>query len=178
MGRINYEIDKSESSIQWMGKKINGTHNGTINISGGVLTTDNGELAAGEFVADTRSIKILDIADHDTNEQFAGHLASEDFFASKMYPTATLVTSKVSRHVGLNYHIIADLTIRGITQPIEFDAEVSHIIGHTLKASARLVIDRTKYNMKFRSGHFFEDLGDALIYDNFTLNVHLTARTS
>jgi len=46
----------------------------------------------------------------------------------------------------------------------------------TLKASARLVIDCTKYNIKFRSGLLSKDPGDALIYDDFTLTVQLTAR--
>jgi polyisoprenoid-binding protein YceI len=178
MESINYNIDSAESSIRWLGKKITGSHNGTINIAEGILTMTDGELTAGEFIVDTRSIKILDIADHETNEQFAGHLASEDFFASEDYPTATLAISKVSKHVNTNYHITADLTIRGITKPIEFDAEVRSILEDTLKVSARLVIDRTKYNMKFRSGHFFKDLGDALIYDEFILDVQLKARTS
>src|ERR1700750_497433 len=167
MGRINYEIDKAESNIHWFGKKIAGSHHGTIDISEGILTTDNGELAEGGLVVDTRSIKILDITDAYTNEQFKGHLASEDFFASENYPTATLVISKVSRRGKSNHHIVADLTIRGITQSTEFDAEFDNIAGVRVKASARLVIDRTKYNMKFRSGYFFKDLGDALIYDDF-----------
>jgi polyisoprenoid-binding protein YceI len=178
MGRVYYEIDKSESNIHWLGKKISGSHHGTIDISEGILIMDNGELAAGRFVIDTRSIKILDITDPDTNEQFTGHLASEDFFASENYPTATLVINKVSRYGIRNHHIVADLTIREITQPTEFDAEVGRIVGDTLKASARLVIDRTKYNMKFRSRLLSKDPGDALIYDDFTLTVQLTARAS
>ena len=178
MERINYKIDKTESHISWLGKKVTGSHHGTIDITEGVLMMDDGELAAGEIIVDTRSIKILDITDPDTNQQFAGHLASEDFFASGDYPTAILVISKVSKHVNMNYHIAADLTIRGITKPIEFDAEVGNMNTDTLKASGRLVIDRTRYNMKFRSGHFFKELGDALIYDDFALNVQLTARAS
>jgi len=178
MGRVYYEIDKSESNIHWLGKKIKGSHHGTINISEGILTMDNGELAAGKFVIDTRSIKILDITDPYANEQFAGHLASEDFFASENYPTATLIISKVSRQGKRNHHIVADLTIREITRPTEFDAEVGTIAGDMLKASARLVIDRTKYNMKFRSGLLSTDPGDALIYDDFTVTVQLTARAS
>jgi polyisoprenoid-binding protein YceI len=178
MGRINYKIDNVESSIGWVGKKVTGSHNGTVNISEGVLTIDDGELVAGEFTVDTRSIKILDITDPDTNQQFKGHLASEDFFASEDYPTATLAISKVSKLVARDYHIVADLTIRGITRPIEFDAEDVNIKGNTLNTSGRLVIDRTNYNMKFRSGRFFKDPGNALIYDDFTLDVQLTARSS
>lgn len=178
MESINYMIDKAESRIFWLGKKVTGSHQGTIDITEGVLTMDDGKLAAGKIIVETRSIKILDITDPDTNQQFAGHLSSEDFFASGDYPTATLTISKVSKLVNTNYHIVADLTIKGITNPIEFDAEVFNVNTDTLKASGKLVIDRTRYNMKFRSGHFFKDLGDALIYDDFTLKVQLTARAS
>jgi polyisoprenoid-binding protein YceI len=178
MERINYKIDKAESRIFWLGKKVTGSHHGTIDITEGVLTTYDGELVAGEIIVDTRSIKILDITDPNTNQQFAGHLASEDFFASGDYPTAILTINKVSKLVNMNYQIVADLTIKGITNPIEFDAEVFNINTDTLKASGKLVIDRTRYSMKFRSGHFFKDLGDALIYDDFILKVQLTARVS
>ena len=176
MERQDYIVNQTESSIGWTGKKMNGSCNGTINISGGTLTVDNGNLIAGEFVVDTRSIRILDITDPDTNDQFRGHLASEDFFASEEFPTAKLEISNVSKPVNRNYHIIADLTIRGIKQPIAFDAEVAKVSEETLKASGRLIIDRTKYNMKFRSGRFFKDLGSALIDDDFILDVQLTAR--
>lgn len=74
--------------------------------------------------------------------------------------------------------IAGNLTIKGITQPIEFDAEVGRIQGGTLRASGKLVIDRTRYNIKFHSGNFFKDLGDTLIYNDFTLQISLTAKAN
>jgi hypothetical protein len=32
--------------------------------------------------------------------------------------------------------------------------------------------------MRFRSGNFFKDLGDTLIYNDFTLNIQLTAKAA
>jgi hypothetical protein len=43
-------------------------------------------------------------------------------------------------------------------------------------ASGKITVDRTRFGIKFRSGNFFLHLGDNLIYNNFDLNVHLTAR--
>jgi len=45
-------------------------------------------------------------------------------------------------------------------------------------AMATIKIDRSKYNVQFRSKSFFdiEALGDKLIYDEFTINLHLVAK--
>jgi len=174
----NFKIESAKSSIEWVGKKVTGTHNGTIDLTDGVLAFAGDELTGGQFSIDTTSIKILDVTDLNTNAQFAGHLASDDFFASEKYPTANLGITSVNRKPNNNYHVTGNLTIKGITHPTEFDAEVGRIDGDSLQASAKLVIDRTKYEMRFRSGNFFKDLGDTLIYNDFTLNVLLTAKAA
>jgi hypothetical protein len=165
-----FEIVNTQSNIDWVGRKVTGAHNGTIVIKAGSLIVTDGKLTDGEFIIDTTSIKILDISDAGTNAQFAGHLASDDFFSIEKYPEATLNITSVSGN-----HVEGELTIKGITHPIGFDADV-HISGDTLVAAAKLVIDRTKYEMKFRSGNFFKDLGDTLIYNDFDLNVSITAK--
>jgi polyisoprenoid-binding protein YceI len=177
MDTKKFDIEKTKSIIEWVGKKVTGAHNGTINFVDGFLTFTGGELSGGKFTIDMTSIKILDITDAGTNAQFAGHLASEDFFASEKYPTATLEITGVSHRENWNYHIAGNLTIRGISNPVEFDAEVLNEPAGTLRATGKLIIDRTKYNMKFRSGNFFKDLGDTLIYNDFTLNVSLVAQS-
>lgn len=174
----SFNIQTTESTIEWVGKKVTGAHNGTINIADGTLSLTDGKLTGGKFTIDTTSIRILDVTDLNTNVQFAGHLASEDFFGIEKYPTATLEITSVSNGLNSSYHVAGNLTIKGISHPIEFDAEVGDIQGDILKASGKLVIDRTKYGMRFRSGNFFKDLGDTLIYNDFTLNVQLTAKAA
>jgi hypothetical protein len=36
-----------------------------------------------------------------------------------------------------------------------------------------MTVDRTKYNIRYGSKSFFDDLGDKAIYDEFTLNFNL-----
>ena len=165
-----FQIESSQSNINWVGKKVTGAHNGTISIKAGTLTLTDGKLTGGEFSIDTTSIKILDVTDPAANAQFAGHLASDDFFSIEKHPEATLAITSVSDN-----QVNGDLTIKGITHPIGFDVVVN-VDGDTLTASAKLVIDRTKYEMRFRSGNFFKDLGDTLIYNDFDLNVNITAK--
>jgi len=167
-----FEIVSAQSSIDWVGKKVTGAHNGTIGVKEGELVLSNGELSGGKFVIDTTSIKILDITDPTLNAQFYGHLVSDDFFATENYPEATLEITAVS-----DTYIEGNLTIKGITHLVGFDADVK-VNGSKLTAHGKLVIDRTRYGIRFRSGNFFKDLGDTLIYNDFELNVSLTARAA
>ncbi|MBN8854541.1 MAG: lipid-binding protein [Sphingobacteriales bacterium 50-39] len=164
-----FKIDTAKSTIEWVGKKVTGAHNGTIDIADGALTLADDKLTGGNFTIDTASIRILDVTDPATNAQFAGHLASDDFFATEQYPTVVFEITSVRDN-----HVEGNLTIKGITRPVAFDASL-HLAGNTLTASGKIIVDRTKYGIKFRSGNFFKDLGDTLIYDNFVLNVQLTA---
>lgn len=167
-----FEVIKAQSNIDWVGKKLHGAHNGTIAIKKGDLILNDGKLTGGNFVIDTTSIKILDITDPATNGQFFGHLASDDFFSSEKYPEAFLDITSV-----LDNHVEGDLTIKGIMHPVGFDVAIN-VADDTLTATALLVIDRTKYGMKFRSGNFFKDLGDTLIYNDFELNITVTAKAA
>ena len=167
-----FEIVSAQSNIDWVGKKVTGAHNGTIAVKEGEFLLNDGKLSGGKFIIDTTSIKILDVTDPATNAQFAGHLASDDFFSIQKYPEAILEITSV-----LGSHMEGNLTIKGITHPVSFDAAVN-INRDTLIATGKLVIDRTKYGIRFRSGNFFKDLGDTLIYNDFELNVSLTAKAA
>lgn len=167
-----FEIVSTQSNIDWVGKKVTGAHNGTIAVKEGQIVLNDGKLSGGKFIIDTTTIKILDVTDPATNAQFFGHLASDDFFSIDRYPEATLEITSVSGN-----HVQGDLTIKGITHPVAFDVAVNVNEG-SLKATGKLVIDRTKYEMKFRSGNFFKDLGDTLIYNDFELDVNVTAKAA
>lgn len=166
-----FEVLPSQSSIAWIGRKVTGEHDGTIGIKDGFLLFSNDRLTGGRFVIDMQSIKILDVTDPATNAQFASHLASDDFFSIDQHPDAIFeITAVVGEHVK------GSLTIKGITNAVGFDADISHAAG-SVTASGKIVVDRTRYNIKFRSGNFFKDLGDTLIYNDFDLQVTITAAT-
>jgi polyisoprenoid-binding protein YceI len=170
MENKKFKVIASLSNIDWKGGKITGTHNGTIAIKSGEFSLNEGKLVAGKFVVDTTDIKVLDITDPATNAQFIGHLKSNDFFASGEYPEASFEITAVK-----NNHIEGNLTIKGIRRTIGFDADI-HVAGDTLTALGEMIIDRTQFDMKFRSGNFFKDLGETLIYNDFELNVYITAK--
>jgi polyisoprenoid-binding protein YceI len=170
-----FQLVAPQSEIAWIGRKVTGAHNGTIGIKEGSLDFINNELVGGEFIVDTASIMILDVTDPTTNAQFAGHLASDDFFSTGKYPTAFLEIVSAAKKSGNNYDIAGNLTIKGITHPVNFEAAIL-FNEQTVKATGKIVVNRTLYDMKFRSGNFFQNLGDTLIYNDFDLNINITAK--
>lgn len=172
MKNKKFKVVSSLSNIDWKGRKVTGSHNGTIAIKDGEFSLSEGKLTAGKFVVDTTTITVLDITDPATNAQFAGHLASGDFFASAEYPEAVFEITEVRDN-----HIEGNLTIKGIRRPISFDADI-HVTEEILTAMGKMIIDRTQFDIKFRSGNFFKDLGDTLIYNDFELNINITAKAA
>lgn len=169
-----YQVDKSQSKLNWVGKKVTGQHSGTINVADGKLDVENNVLKGGNFSLDTRSIAVTDIKDADGNAKLVGHLKSEDFFGVEKFPSANFVITKVASKGNGKYDITGNLTIKGITNPITFPATVA-VAGNKLTAKADIKVDRTKYNIRYGSKSFFEGIGDKAIYDDFELAVELVA---
>ena len=167
-----YKIDPQKSKITWIGKKVTGQHIGTINLAEGNFTLKGNKVAGGSFTIDMTSIK-----DEERNERLEGHLKSDDFFSTDKNPTARFVISKIESKDGGQYVVKGNLTIKGITNEIEFPATIQ-ISNGQISAKAKILVDRTKFDIKFRSGNFFENLGDKAIEDNFELNVDLVGSPS
>jgi polyisoprenoid-binding protein YceI len=162
-----YKIDSQKSKITWLGKKVTGQHAGTINLSEGTLTVNGNKITGGSFTIDMASLK-----DEGANARLETHLKSDDFFSTEKFPKATFVTTKIESKEGDQYLVKGNLTIKGITNEVEFPATVQVSKG-LVNAKAKIIVDRTKFDIKFRSGNFFENLGDKVIEDNFELNVEL-----
>jgi polyisoprenoid-binding protein YceI len=177
METINFKIVSSNSNIDWTGKKVTGSHNGTIGIKEGNFILNDGKIESGNVVIDTAAIKILDITDPDTNAQFWGHLASDDFFSIEKFPTATFELINVKPQSDGTFHLEGNLTIKNITHFTGFDATIKSN-ENAFALAGKLVIDRTKYDIRFRSGNFFKDLGDTLIYNDFELDFNINAEAA
>ena len=164
---ITKQLDVKASEVHWKGEKVTGSHQGTINFSDGHLNVDGDKILGGEFLIDMSSINVTDL-EGDYKQKLEGHLKSDDFFGVENHPTAKLVITNASKKSGNTYGVVGDLTIKGKTQPITFDLNWE---GDT--ATANLSVDRTKYDVRYGSGSFFDNLGDKTIYDNFDLKVTL-----
>lgn len=161
------KIDVAKSIITWTGKKITGEHEGTIKFKEGELIFKDNKVTGGNFVADMTTLDNTDQTGS-SKTKLEGHLKSDDFFGIYNFKTSILTFKNITSKTNNTYTVIATLTIKGISHPVIFDLIVK---GKT--ATANLKIDRTKYDIKYGSGSYFDDLGDKTIYDMFELKVDL-----
>ncbi|UZD22762.1 YceI family protein [Algoriphagus halophytocola] len=169
-------VNTSESTITWTAKKVTGQHHGKVPIESATLDYEGGKITGGEFTMDMTSLTVEDITDPGMNKKLSDHLKSDDFFAVEKHNKTKFVITEASSSNGKDYTITGDLTIKGITKPVSFPAKVE-VDGTKITASGKLTFDRTHYDIKFRSGSYFENLADKMIYDDVELDVNLVAST-
>ncbi len=162
------KVNIENSSISWLGKKIGGQHEGFIQIKSGELELKNDQIVSGNFTIDMTSITNTDLKDEGYNKKLVGHLKSDDFFGVEKYPTATFNITKATKFSNGKASVTGNLTIKDKTESITFDF-VKNINHYT----AKLEIDRSKFNVRYGSTSFFDSLGDKAINDIFTLDVKL-----
>ena len=159
--------DTAQTRIAWLGEKVTGQHVGTIKLLTGWLNWSDNKIKSGEFSIDMTSLKVSE-----ANERLEGHLRSDDFFGVAKFPVSKLIISGSTPFDKGTGVVTGTLTIKGITNPIEFKA-VSQKKDDGIWFYANIIVDRTKYDIKYGSGNFFDNLGDKTIFDEFKLKVSL-----
>ncbi len=162
--------DTTKTKLLWLGEKVTGQHTGTINLKSGWLTWQDNKIISGEFNIDMASLK-----ETENNGQLMGHLKSDDFFGVVKYPEAKLVLTGSTPFDKGSGVVSGTLTIKDSTNPIEFKATMQKKDDGTW-FFANITVDRTKYNIRYGSGSFFDNLGDKTIYDEFRLKVNLLVK--
>jgi len=164
----SYTINPDQSIIVWTGREVTTSkHFGNIYFASGQFEVKSGLISSGEFVVDMTTIDNQDLPE-DRRPRLEAHLKSDDFFSVESHPTALLsILSSESVAEG-KWMVSGELTIKTFTHPVEFEMSNSNDGW-----KANLVFDRSKYEVKFRSGTFFENLGDKLIYDDIELAINL-----
>jgi polyisoprenoid-binding protein YceI len=175
-----YNVVAEESEVNWNGKKVAGEHSGNIELERGELKIANDQLTGGTLVIDMASITNTDITSEEDNQKLVGHLKSDDFFGVEKYPTATFNINKVTPIADAaagqpNYNVEGDLTIKDKTNPVSFPATVK-VENGTVNANADVTVDRSKFDVRYGSNSFFDNLGDKAIDDEFIVSFDLTAK--
>jgi polyisoprenoid-binding protein YceI len=173
------KVVNTESVMNWKGSKVTGSHIGTINVALGTLEMDGNTLKSAQVIIDMTSIACTDADMRDEyKSKLVGHLSSADFFNTAKFDTATFdLTSfePIESKDGKNYQVTGNLTIKGITNAITFPAKVA-MSGKGVTVEAKVSIDRTKWDIKYGSGSFIDNLGDNMIYDEMDIDFMLVAK--
>lgn len=171
----NFLVDTKASSIEWTAGKVGGNHNGTIQLASGSLSFVGKNLKSGSFGIDMNTIAISDLKGN-SNQNLLNHLKGDDFFSVAKNPASTFAITKVSPAGTDRVNITGNLTIKGITNEISFPASVKRAKNTVAAVAKGVKVDRTKYDIKYRSKNFFGDIGDKAIDDEFELSINLVAK--
>jgi len=178
-----YAVNSATSQIMWEGSKVTGTHNGTVEISNGSISMEDGNLTGGNFTIDMSSIVDNDL-DGDMKANLENHLKGTvegketDFFNVPKYPNAKFEITKATKLMNnedANYVVSGNLTLKDVTKEISFRAMVNESNGKISVKTPQFTIDRTEWGIKYGSAKFFDGLKDKAIAEEIGLKVDLTA---
>jgi len=172
-----FVLDTLNSKVEWRGYKVfkseNTSHFGTITFESGDVTVKEGQLESGKFVADMTSLTSVDLKDDtDQLEKLNGHLKSGDFFETEKFPTASYEITKVTSSAEGDYNTVLDgnLTIKGITKPVQFKANVSVNDAVVSIATEPKDIMREEFGVKFQS-----PVENGVIKDEVNIQINIKA---
>ena len=179
-----FQVDVPRSQIKWNAFKPTGEHHGIVPISGGTIYVDGDLITGGSIKINMAGLEAHDM-DADMKEDLESHLKGtapgkeEDFFNVGKFPTATytiLSSSRLENDPVGTHMINGELTIKDITKPVSFKATLDMGSGNAIKATTEpFVIDRTQWDIKFKSKKFFDDLKDDFVNDEIKLEITLGA---
>lgn len=164
-----FKVDTQLSSIDWIGRKVTGQHTGKIKISSGELLLNGKAVKGGSFVMDMTSIS-------SDSEKLTGHLKTDDFFSVEKNPTSKFQITKVTAAGNDRINVTGDLTIKGITEEITFPASVKKEGNSVVAVAKNVMVNRAKYDIRYGSKSFFNDIGNKAIDDEFELSINLVAK--
>lgn len=161
-------VNADVSSVKWVGKKIGSQHEGYIKLKSGHLELKENRIVDGSIVMDMSSITNTDVKNEEYNQKLVSHLESDDFFGVEKYPTATFVVTESTTFSNDKATLTGELSIKGKTETISFEVQKS---GEFYMA--QIEVDRSKFDVRYGSDSFFDNLGDKAIDDIFTLEIKL-----
>jgi polyisoprenoid-binding protein YceI len=170
-----YAIDKIESVLTWECSMVfsgKGGHSGYVNISTGELTVQKGQLVGGSVEIDMNTI-----ADefHRSDNNLINHLKSPDFFDVEKFPVSAFTITRVASANDEKINVTGNLTIKGITHEVTIPAKIEVKDG-IVNANGKVIIDRTKWDVRYRSGSFYDNLADEAISDDIEFDLKIVAK--
>lgn len=171
-----FEVVPDRSTITWIGKKVGKIHRGDIRVKSGLITFENSQLTGGEVIIDMTTLTNRDLKNEEERTKLENHLRSDDFFGVDTHPEARFVLTRAEFQEA-TATLYGDLTIKGITH----EATLTNVIfgrsgKHDVVTGGILVFDRSKFDVRYGSDQFFDNLGDALINNEVTINFKLRGR--
>lgn len=177
--------DVTASTINWRATHKGGfaPRFGTINITTGTLSVENGAVTGGSFDVDINSLAVdtASVTEKDKKaSDLAGHLKSADFFNAEKFPTAKFVITGVapfdaakdkSLLEGATNIVSGNLTIKDSTVNVSFPAKIT-VTETSADVQAKFTVDRTSWGLNYGAEG---DPANWMISKDFELTINLKA---
>ncbi|TGV03729.1 YceI family protein [Flavivirga rizhaonensis] len=165
------EIDTTKSVVKWTGSNLfkYNKHFGTVKFINGHIIKSNDVILGGRFEIDMNTIVNTD---GKYNEMLVKHLKNQDFFDVEKYLIATIKFTEVVHKNVNTIKVKANLTIKNITNEIDFNITFKVIDG-TYEMNSKFIIDRTLWDIEYESKGLFANIKDDIISDAIEFEVDL-----
>jgi polyisoprenoid-binding protein YceI len=118
-----WNVDPVHSSIGFVARHL------MVSKVRGQFTSFSGTITIAENRLESKVEASVEVGSISTGDETRdGHLKSPDFFDAEKYPTMTLVSTGIEPD-GKDYVLHTDLTIKGITKPVDFELEFDGVSG-------------------------------------------------
>ena len=175
------------SLVEWRGFKTytGSSHNGTLGLGKSYFALNGDVVIGGAILIDLNKLDVTDLRDR-KRESLIEHLRDADFFYVDSFPSALfeitavnyMVANGTTTEEGMNSIVSGNLTLRGVTNGIEFPAHISVENGSVSFDAPTFSIDRTLWGVNFHNrddASIAESLKDNLIDHNIELTISVTA---
>lgn len=171
MANTTWNLDAGHSDITFRIRHlVISTVSGKFKSFSSVAKTTDDDFSTAEITFEA------EIASIDTGvEQRDAHLRSDDFFNSEAFPKLTFVSTAVRKVDDENYAIDGNLTLRGVTKPITFQAEYGGIAKDPygqIKAGFEVSgkINRSEFGLTWNA---LTEAGGAVVSDEVKLHANV-----
>ncbi|MGH2569617.1 MAG: YceI family protein, partial [bacterium] len=135
---VHYPVDPVHSQVGFTVRHIVSTVPGQFNDFSGEVWADPGNVAGTLKVTGVVKTTSIDT----NNEKRDGHLRSPDFFDAEKHPELTFVSKAVKKKDD-GYVVSGDLTMRGVTKPVDFDVVVHGFVSHPFTNTPMAALEMT-----------------------------------
>jgi polyisoprenoid-binding protein YceI len=161
----SYTFSQEGSSIEFVGAKVTGKHDGKFKKFSGEIKVEGGDPLKG-------SVQVtIDMKEFETDTaKLTGHLMSADFFDVEKFPESKFESTKIEKSAD-GFTVSGNLTLHGITKSISFPAKID-VKGDQVDVKAEFGLNRKDFEI------VYPGMPDDLIKDEVLMKLDLKAKKS
>ena len=174
-----YSKVASDSALAWRATHLGGVQPrfGKVRLKSAQITVAKGALKQAEVVIDMDSITVENFAADEAGKKtkLTQHLKNADFFDVEKFPSAKFELASATKAQGaFNYAIKGALTIKQVSKPVVFKANVAISDTAITIKSEKFVVDRSDWSLTYHAEGSEGVPLDYLIADDIEFSITAT----